>query len=470
MNQYDSELIKSLLRSSDTKWTSDPEQADVILVNTCCVRDHAEQRALGRLRQLVHLKKSRPWVQVGILGCIAQERKGELFDEIPGLDWVVGPDEYRKLPQLIDGSGSPQSVFHGGSGESYDDVIPTSVTGPRAFIAVMRGCDNFCSYCVVPYVRGRERSRPLASIINEAKGLSSGSVREITLLGQNVNSYRDGNHDFSDVLREVAALPGIERVRFITSHPKDLSERLIHAMSEVPQVCPSLHLPAQSGSDRILHLMNRQYTRSQYLEKTAMVRKHILDVAISTDILVGFPGETDRDFQDTMNLLEEVKFHSVFSFRYSVRAGTAAAHLLDDVPESVKIARLEAVIARQRSISIGLHDARVGKSVTVLIEAAARKGDGNLMGRSPQDEVVVFPGNGAHIGDLCEVKIQEVRGFTLVGELTRIDKSRSSYRLSSESSCTAVSSQYMYRRNHVDISLDLRRHYHHCRIRNFAAE
>lgn len=434
MNQYDSELVKSLLSTADPEWTSDPEQADVILVNTCCVRDHAEQRALGRLRQLVHLKKFRPWVRVGILGCIAQARKGELFDQIPGLDWVIGPDGYRELPQLLAGSGSAPGVLHSDAGESYDDVIPTQLAGPTAFVAVMRGCDNYCSYCVVPQVRGRERSRPLASIVKEAEGLSSAGVREITLLGQNVNSYRDGDHDFSDVLRRVGAVSGIERVRFTTSHPKDLSTRLVQVMSEVPQVCPCLHLPAQSGSDRILHLMNRQYTRSRYLEKIAMVRKYVPHVAITTDILVGFPTETDQDFQATMGLLEEVRFHGVFSFRYSVRAGTTAAAMPDDVPESVKIARLETVIERQRAITRELHDARVGDSELILVEAPAKKGDGHLMGRTPHDEVVVFPGNGANIGDFCEVKIMEVRGFTLAGELLHIRESNSLQRVSSPSS------------------------------------
>jgi tRNA-2-methylthio-N6-dimethylallyladenosine synthase len=417
MNQYDSELVRTLLDGDGVDWTSDPEKADVILVNTCCVRKHAEQRALGRLRQLVHLKKSRPWVRVGILGCIAQEREGDLFEEIPGLDWVVGPDEYRQLPNLISGCNTSKALLDIGSGESYHDVIPTSVTGPTAFIAIMRGCDNYCSYCIVPHVRGQERSRPQSSIIAEARALASNGVREITLLGQNVNSYRDGSSDFADILREVASVPGLERVRFTTSHPKDLSERLLQAMAEIPKVCPFLHLPVQSGSDRILGLMNRKYTRSVYLEKIAMVRDAIPDVAISTDILVGFPGETEQDFRDTMDLLETVRFHGVFSFRYSVRPGTAAAKLPDNVPEAVKISRLEAVIDRQREISSELHKARVGNTVGVLVESLAKKGEGFLMGRSPHDEVVVFAGNGSKIGEICKVKIEEVRGFTLVGAL-----------------------------------------------------
>jgi tRNA-2-methylthio-N6-dimethylallyladenosine synthase len=415
MNQYDSELVRTLLGGTGVDWVLNPEQADVILVNTCCVRDHAEQRALGRIRQLVHLKKFRPWIRVGILGCIAQERKGDLFEEIPGLDWVVGPDEYRKLPDLIGGSNTTKALLDIGSGESYDDVHLTTVTGPTAFIAIMRGCNNFCSYCIVPHVRGRERSRALSSIVAEATMLASNGIREITLLGQNVNSYRDGGSDFTDVLCEVASVPGLQRVRFTTSHPKDLSERLVQAMAEIPRVCPFLHLPVQSGSDRILDLMNRQYTRNLYLEKIAMVRNAIPDVAISTDILVGFPGETEQDFRDTMDLLETVRFHGVFSFRYSVRPGTAAADLPDDVSEVVKISRLEAVIDRQREISRELHEARVGDTVRVLVESPAKKGDGHLMGRSPFDEVVVFAGNGSKIGEVCNVKIEEVRGFTLVG-------------------------------------------------------
>ena len=399
------------------EWTPSPEDADVILINTCSVREHAEQRALGRARQLVHLKRYKPWVRIGILGCMAQKKQTDLFDEVPGLDWVVGPDEYRKLPWLIADEKSPKLLVDIDSGESYDDVFPVSISPPTAFLAIMRGCDNFCSYCIVPYIRGRERSRPLSSIIAETHDLASKGVSEITLLGQNVNSYSDGDHDFADVLRTVAEIPEIERVRFTTSHPKDLSNRLVQVMAEVPQICPMLHLPVQSGSNRILKLMNRQYTREQYLEKTRMIRESVPEVAMTTDILVGFPGESDQDFQKTMDLLEEVRFHGVFSFRYSIREGTAAAKLPNDVPEKVKIARLETVIDRQRSISRELHESRLGDTLEVLVESPAKKGDGFLMGRSPQDEVVVFSANGTKIGDLCSVKIHQVRGFTLVGEL-----------------------------------------------------
>jgi tRNA-2-methylthio-N6-dimethylallyladenosine synthase len=415
MNAYDSQLVRTLLSTDNVNWTSKPDQADVILVNTCCVRQHAEERALGRLRQLISLKRHRPHLKVGILGCMAQQHGEDLFDQIPGLDWIVGPDAYRTLPELIAESKPKKTLLDVDSAESYDDIFPTSVKGPTAFLAIMRGCNNFCSYCIVPYVRGRERSRPLSSIVAEAEALVSQGISQITLLGQNVNSYRDETHDFADVLRAVAAVDGVQRVRFTTSHPKDISLRLVRAMAEIPEVCPLLHLPVQSGSNRILTLMNRGYTRSQYLQKVDMMRHAIPDIALSTDILVGFPGESDQDFQDTMDLLDQVRFHGAFSFRYSVRQGTAAAHLPDDVPESLKIARLEAVIEKQRWISNEIHQARIGDTLEVLAEAPAKKGNGYLMGRSPQDDIVVFAGNSSRIGDLLSIKIAQVRGFTLIG-------------------------------------------------------
>ncbi len=416
MNRYDSDLIRTLLNKNQIHWSDTPEDADVILVNTCCVREHAEERALGRIRQLTSLKRERPWVRVGILGCIAQERGNGLFDQVPDLDWVVGPDSYRKLPQLISGNGAAHSLLETDPQESYNDIYPTNIAGPTAFLAIMRGCDNYCSYCIVPYVRGRERSRPMLSILAEAKTLAENNIREITLLGQNVNSYRDGSNDFPDLLRAVSDVPGLRRIRFLTSHPKDISIRLIKAIAEIPQICPMLHLPVQSGSNRILRRMNRKYTREQYMEKINLIRDTVPHMAFSTDILVGYPGESDSDFQDTMDLLDEIRYHSAFSFRYSVREGTTAAKLPDDVSENLKIERLEKVIERQRQISDELHASRLGDSIEVLVEGMAKKGDGYLMGHSPQDEVVVFAGNGTEIGDLLTVKVNEIRGFTLVGK------------------------------------------------------
>ena len=440
MNRCDSELIRTLLSGNGVQWTSVPEKADVILINTCCVRQHAEERALGRIRQLTSIKRYRPWVRLGILGCMAQKRGENLFDELPDLDWVIGPDEYRKLPELIfkpwsaeamlqsldmqalheNHSLQSKTLLNSSTNETYDDIIPTTVKGPTAFVSVMRGCDNYCSYCIVPYVRGRERSRPMSSIVNEATTLVSQGVKEITLLGQNVNSYQDDSHDFADLLQAVSQVSGLQRVKFLTSHPKDLSERLIQAMVEIPQVCPLLHLPVQSGSDRILSRMNRQYTRKQYLQKVNLVRKTIPDIALTTDILVGFPGETGEDFQDTIDLLDKVQFQGIFSFRYSVREGTKAASLPDDVPESVKIQRLEKVIQLQRDISRTWYESRIGKTVDVLVEGSAKKSKGFLMGRSPQDEVVIFNGNGTNIGDFLSVKVSSVRGFTLVGEPVKV--------------------------------------------------
>jgi tRNA-2-methylthio-N6-dimethylallyladenosine synthase len=415
MNRYDSDLVKTLLDGNQTQWSDSPDDADVILVNTCCVREHAEERALGRLRQLTSLKRERPWVRVGILGCIAQELGNDLFDQVPDLDWVVGPDSYRKLPQLVSGNGSTQTMVDANPAESYDDIYPTNIIGPTAFLAIMRGCDNYCSYCIVPYVRGRERSRPLSSILEEVKVLTENNICEITFLGQNVNSYRDSSNDFPELLYAVSAIPELNRIRFLTSHPKDISERLIKALSDIPQICPMLHLPVQSGSNHILKEMNRKYTREEYLDKINLIREAVPEMAFSTDILVGYPGETERDFQDTLDLMEEVRYHSAFCFRYSVRPGTAAASLVDDVPEHVKISRLETVIDRQRAISHQWHQSRIGDTIEVLVESPAKKGDRFLMGKSPREEIVVFPGNGCQIGDIVPIKIDQVNGFTLVG-------------------------------------------------------
>ncbi len=415
MNRYDSDLVRTLLDGNQIRWSDTPEDADVILVNTCCVREHAEERALGRIRQLTSLKRERPWVRVGILGCMAQERGNGLFDQVPDLDWVVGPDSSRKLPMLISGNGTTHSLLEADSQESYNDIYPTNIAGPTAFLAIMRGCDNYCSYCIVPYVRGSERSRPMSSVLTEAKILAENNIREITLLGQNVNSYRDGSNDFSDLLRAVSDLPGLRRIRFLTSHPKDISSRLVNTIAETHQICTMMHLPVQSGSNRILKKMNRKYTREQYLEKINLIRDAVPDMAFSTDILVGYPGESEKDFQDTVDLLEEIRYHSAFSFRYSVRNGTAAASLPDDVPEHIKIARVETIIERQRAISHRWHQSRIGEEVEVLVEAPAKKGEGYLMGKSLHEEVVVFPGNGCQIGDIIPVKINQVSGFTLVG-------------------------------------------------------
>ncbi len=420
MNRYDSDLIRTLLDEDQIHWSATPEDADVILVNTCCVREHAEERALGRIRQLTSLKRERPWMRVGILGCIAQEQGNSLFDQVPDLDWVVGPDAYRKLPELLSGNGTAQSLLETNPEESYNDIYPTNIAGPTAFLAIMRGCDNYCSYCIVPYVRGRERSRPMSSILAEAKLLAENNVREITLLGQNVNSYRDGSNDFSDLLLAVSDVSMLRRVRFLTSHPKDISNQLVKTIAEVSQICSMLHLPVQSGSNRILKKMNRKYTREQYLEKINLIRDAVPDMSFSTDILVGYPGESEKDFQDTVDLLEEIRYHSAFSFRYSVRHGTAAASLRDDVPEHVKITRLETIIEHQRAISHQWHQSRVGEDVEVLVEAPAKKGEGYLMGKSPREEVVVFPGNGCQIGDIIPVKINQVSGFTLVGTFEAI--------------------------------------------------
>jgi tRNA-2-methylthio-N6-dimethylallyladenosine synthase len=346
MNLADSEIVLGIMKKHGYSLTDDISKADVILVNTCSVREHAEQRVIGRLSSFLRYKKRKPDLVIGVLGCMAERLKKRLIEEENLADIVVGPDEYRKLPQLV------SDAFAGHKGiavklskvETYDDITPLRTEGISAWITVMRGCDKFCTFCVVPFTRGRERSRPLDSIVKEVEMLSSQGYREVTLLGQNVNSYRDGNYDFADLLSAVARVDRNMRIRFTTSHPKDMSDKLIQTIAEHPNICNYIHLPVQSGSDRILELMNRTYDRKHYLELVRKIRETIPGVSLSTDIIAGFPTETEEDHKMTLSLLEEVRFDGAFMFKYSPREGTKAYAMGDDVPDEVKVRRLTEII------------------------------------------------------------------------------------------------------------------------------
>ncbi len=417
MNKYDSELVAGLLQQHGLRPAAAPEDADVILVNTCAVREHAEQRVLGHLTQLRLHKQADPARKIGVLGCMAERMGDELVAKRPFVDFVLGPASYRKLPALLGLDEQPEWEETAEDRlETYTDIFPAHTEGVAAWIAVMRGCNNFCSYCIVPYVRGRERSRPAADVVREVQRLVEQGYLEVTLLGQNVNSYWDGKHDFSDLLRMVASVEGLARIRFATSHPKDLSDKLIDTIAGDPKICKHVHLPVQSGSSRILRLMNRKYTREQYLDRVQRIRQAIPDVALTTDIIVGFPGETEEDFGQTRSLLEEVEYDGAFVFHYSVRPGTAAARLPDDVPREEKIARLEELNRLQKKISLKKNRALVGRVEAVLVEGPNRKRPGQYIGRTETNKIVVFrPTREASRQGIVKLKIVDASAHTLFG-------------------------------------------------------
>jgi len=418
MNLYDSELVSSLLGDDGFIMSPDEKSADVILINTCAVRGHAEQRAIGRMRTLTAQKKSRRGLIVGALGCMAESQKETLLNQVPGLDFAVGPDGYRQLPNLIyEQLGHRGGIFryvHGLPKEVYSDVPPVRREGVNAWVAIMRGCNNFCSYCIVPYVRGRERSRAPEEIITEVVEAVRQGFPEVTLLGQNVNSYAWSGLDFPDLLGKITEVDGLKRLRFLTSHPKDLSDKLIQRIAAGGVLCPSLHLPAQSGSDRILKEMNRGYTAQDYLNIVLKLREAVPDLSLTTDLLCGFPGETEEDFNQTLDLIRAVKFDDAFTFKYSERPGTTAAKLSDDVPEETKVERLERMIDLCRQMSDQARQKLIGKQVEVLLENPSPRDKNEWSGRTRCDRMALVPGNFKR-GSIVEMIVEAVRGFSLWG-------------------------------------------------------
>lgn len=424
MNFSDSEIVASIMTGDGNELCSSVADADMIFINTCSVRDNAEQRVRKRLRELAGLKRKRPGVFVGILGCMAERLKEQLLEEEVVVDLIAGPDSYRDLPvmlaQLTMGQRAANVILS--EEETYEDLQPLryNTNGVSAYISIMRGCQNFCSYCVVPYTRGAERSRNPESIINECRELVSEGFKEVTLLGQNVNSYNrkeDGKEqDFPDLLTQVAKTFPDLRIRFATSHPKDLSDKLIGLIAEFPNICKHIHLPAQSGSNRMLKMMNRRYTREWYIERVNTIRKSIPDVAVSTDLIAGFCSETEEDHQDTISLMRECGFEFAFMFAYSERPGTpAAGKYPDDVPLPEKKRRLKEIIDLQQSLSHESNRRDVGRSFEVLVEGVSKKSDRNLFGRNGQNKVIVFPGTGQTPGDIVNVKVTGCTTATLLG-------------------------------------------------------
>jgi tRNA-2-methylthio-N6-dimethylallyladenosine synthase len=418
MNSADSEIVLSIMHNRGYRRTTEVSLADVILVNTCSVRENAEQRIFGRLGYFKRHKEQRPGVVVGVLGCMAERLRTKLIKESV-IDVVVGPDEYRKLPALVEAAanGSKGLAVRLSRVENYDDIVPLRTDGISAWISVMRGCDKFCSFCVVPYTRGRERSRSVPSVVREVEELSTRGFKEVTLLGQNVNSYRDGDQDFADLLAGVAAVDSSIRVRFTTSHPQDMSDKVIATIAQHDNVCNYIHLPVQSGSDRILDLMNRTYTRDHYLSLVRKIRSTISDVSLSTDIIAGFPTETEDDHRTTLSLLEEVRYDGAFMFKYSPREHTPAYKMGDDVSDEVKVRRLNETIEVQQRISQENNRRLIGHTLEVLIEGESKKSSDNWTGRADTNKVVVFPRTGDEVGDYVRVKILRTTSATLFGEI-----------------------------------------------------
>ena len=415
MNEYDSRLIASILASDGHGMTHDLGAADVVIVNTCTVRERAEIRALGRLTHLRGLMRKD--AVLGIAGCVAQRMGDRLLREIPGLSFVVGTEQYWNLPDVIENARAGRAVVSvgTGSGESYSRRPGPDEASLCEFVSVMRGCNNYCSYCIVPYVRGRERSRATSGIVDEVKKLVALGTREVTLIGQNVNSFSDEGRGFAELLGAVAELVGLQRIRFATSHPKDLSDEVIAAVGSMAKVCEHVHLPVQSGSTEVLAAMNRSYSREQYVALARRIRDGIPGVALTTDIIVGFPGETDEQFRETVSLMNEIRFDSAFMFHYSVREGTRAAKFADDVPKELKIARLETIIDLQKRVTSEVNAALIGSSAEVLVEGPSHRNEDLLFGRSRTGKAVVFPGDAGLVGRVVNVEIGSTSAWTLHG-------------------------------------------------------
>ncbi|HKJ81095.1 MAG TPA: tRNA (N6-isopentenyl adenosine(37)-C2)-methylthiotransferase MiaB [Ignavibacteriaceae bacterium] len=419
MNIADTELVLGILKNNGYEVTKEATKADVILLNTCSIRENAEQRIYGRLGNFKTMKNSKPELIVGVLGCMAERLRKDLIEEKKIVDLVVGPDEYRRLPEFLD------TAFSGEKGigvklsrtETYDDIIPFREDGLQAWISVMRGCDKFCTFCVVPFTRGRERSRTLNSVIEEIKQLSERGFREVTLLGQNVNSYRDGENDFADLLAACAEVDRKIRVRFTTSHPQDLSDKLLYTIAEHPNLCNYIHLPVQSGSNRILEAMNRTYTIEHYLNIIEKAKKIIPGVSFSTDIISGFPTETYEDHVMTLDIMRQVRYDGAYMFKYSPREGTKAYKMEDDVKEEVKSKRLQEIIELQHSISYEINQSLIDKEEIILIEGFSKKSDDFLAGRTDTNKVVIIPADGKmKEGDYVKVKINRATSGTLFGD------------------------------------------------------
>lgn len=432
MNKADSELSLGLLLEKGYRMAEDEANADVILFNTCSVRQRAEDRVYSRLAQLKARKSKRPDLVIGVLGCMAQKEGEEIFRRYPHVDMVCGTRMFDKLPELLDRLESNGIHLLAISDEkvlSYPRRRPPRENPYQAYITVMRGCDNYCSYCIVPYVRGPEISRPVEEIVEEAESLAREGCKEVTLLGQNINTYGktlEKDTNLASLLRAVSKVEGLERIRFVTSHPKDMTREVLEAMASASggtKVCKHLHMPAQSGSDRILERMERGHTAKHYLNLVSLARRLMPDIAIASDFIVGFPGETEEDFEDTVRLMEAVRFQNSYIFKYSPRPGTRAAELPDDVPMEVKKERNQRLLDLQSRISLEENKKKRGQIVEVLVEGPSKSNNKRLTGRTSQNQIVVFEGSDDLKGELVRVRVKEATALTLFGSVETSAKS-----------------------------------------------
>ena len=421
MNEYDSDIVRTLLKQDGFSFTTHLDDADIVLMNTCAIRESAHERIHGRLAGLKRLKQERGLV-VGLLGCMAQNLKDDLMQADSVVDVLVGPDGYRKLPDLLTQAieqHRPGMEVNLSEYETYADIIPEQTDGVTAWVSIMRGCDNFCTFCVVPYTRGRERSQDPDSILLEVRQLADSGIKQVTLLGQNVNSYRVNGTDFADLIVRVADVPGIERVRFTSPHPKDFPEKLIDAIAHHPRVCKHVHLPLQSGNDRILERMGRPYTQREFIDLAKRMRQHCPQLTLTTDVIVGFCSETEEDFADTYRVMEEIKFNAAFTFLYSERKHTIAARRYpDDVPHDVKVNRVSRLVELQNRTSARLNRALIGKELEVLVQGDSKRSADQWMGRTDGNVMAVFPKSGKEVspGKTATVVISDATSHTLIGD------------------------------------------------------
>jgi len=418
MNISDTELILGLLKPEGYESTRAPDQADVILLNTCAIRERAEGRIIGRLGELAKYKARKPGVVLGLTGCMAQHHRETLLDKAPFLDLVLGPDAYRNLPALLaqEDADEPLVSVRLDRDETYADVTPARSAGIRAWVTIMRGCDKFCTFCIVPYVRGRERSVPAGALLDQVRVLADQGYKEVVYLGQTVNAYRDGDVDFGRLLHQTAQIEGIERIRFTSPHPSDMDDSAIDAMAKCSKVAPYLHLPLQAASNRVLARMERGYTVEAYAALVDRLREAMPNLALSTDIIVGFPGEDEADFCATYDFMARTRYDFAFMFKYSAREGTKAYKWGETLSEEEKGRRLQEIIHLQEQIGGELNQQRIGQSVEVLVEGPAKKQKDWLAGKDPQFKTVVFPGNGAQPGDIVPVHVTSATTHTLVGQ------------------------------------------------------
>ena len=422
MNVADSEMIEGILQSKNYSSINSIDKADIIFVNTCAIREHAEEKVHSRLGVFSRIKRNNPEVIIGVLGCMAQHLKDDILDSKPYVDIILGPDSYRKLPALLERKIEDKKNIVDtklSRYEVYDNFFPSRKEGINAWISIMRGCDKFCTFCIVPFTRGRERSRSVNSIVNEVKKAVNEGFIEITLLGQNVNSYKYENHTFDYLLKEIAEISGVERLRYTSPHPEDMTDDVLYVMAHYDNICNAVHFPLQAGSSRILNRMNRTYTKNHFIERAHRIREILPSCGLTTDIIVGFPGETNSDFEETIDVMNKIKFDSAFTFKYSPRLGTKAHEYSDQISEMAKQERLEKVIKLQKEHTLIRNKEIIGNNERVLVEKNSKRSINQRAGRTDSNKWVIFDKENANIKDIVDVLITDAKGISLHGHLVK---------------------------------------------------